>query len=188
MEDCLAAYEKFGSAKLMARGRVGGGPDPRRVGRRRADRTARARDLAEGRAQGEPKFVHYSLHYLGDCALWRGETAKAVQIYAESLRAALDYGNDMEAATEMQGMAFGLLGCGREEDGFRFYAASCARYEELQSTALDEVAFWVGFRERYLLPARERLGVALAQNSEAEGRSMGWQRALAYAFELGAGK
>jgi tetratricopeptide (TPR) repeat protein len=188
MEDCLAAYEKFGSAKLITRGRVAVGQILVALGDvERTEPLARA-TLAEGRAQGEPKFVHYSLHYLGDCALWRGETAKAVQIYAESLRAALDYGNDMEAATEMQGMAFGLLGCGREEDGFRFYAASCARYEELQSTALDEVAFWVGFRERYLLPARERLGVALAQNSEAEGRSMGWQRALAYAFELGADK
>jgi hypothetical protein len=61
------------------------------------------------------------------------------------------------------------------------------RYEELQTTALDEVAFWVGFRERYLPPARERLGAALAERAEAEGRSMGWQRALAYTFEI-AGK
>jgi hypothetical protein len=97
-----------------------------------------------------------------------------------------DYGNEMEAATEMQGMAMGLLAYGREE-GFRLYCASCARFEELQTTALDEVTFWVGFRNRYLPPARERLGPALAAKAEAEGRSMGWQRALAYAFEL-AGK
>jgi len=158
MEDCLAAYEKFGSAKLITRGRVAVGQILAALGDvERTEPLARA-TLAEGRAQGEPKFVHYSLHYLGDCALWRGEARTAVQIYGESLRAALDYGNEMEAATEMQGMAFGLLGCAREEEGFRLYAASCARYEELQTTALDEVAFWVGFRDRYLPPARERLG------------------------------
>src|SRR5207248_2248671 len=75
--------------------------------------------LAEGRAQGEPKFVHFSLHYLADCALWRGDAKNAVQLYGDSLRAALDYGNEMEAATEVQGMAMGLMGSGREVEGFR---------------------------------------------------------------------
>jgi hypothetical protein len=126
MEDCLAAYEKFGSAKLITRGRVAVGQILAALGDvERTEPLART-TLAEGRAQGEPKFVHYSLHYLGDCALWRGEARTAVQIYGESLRAALDYGNEMEAATEMQGMAFGLLGCARDEEGFRLYAASCA--------------------------------------------------------------
>ena len=119
--------------------------------------------LAEGREQGEPKFVHFSLHYLADCALWRGDAAKAVQLYGESLRAALDYGNEMEAATELQGMAMGLMGSGNEEEGFRFYGASMARFEELQTTMIDEVAFWVKFRERYLPPAREGIGAAMAE-------------------------
>ena len=141
--------------------------------------------LAEGRAQGEPKFVHFSLHYLADCALWRGDAKNAVQLYGESLRAALDYGNEMEAATEMQGMAMGLMGSGREEEGFRLYGASNARFAELQTTMLDEVAFWVKFRERYLPPARERIGPA-ADKAEAEGRSMAWKRALGYAFDAAA--
>src|SRR5207253_4451343 len=84
--------------------------------------------LAEGRAQGEPKFVHFSLHYLADCALWRGNAKNAVQLYSESLRAALDYGNAMEAATEMQGIAMGLMGSGVAEEGFRLYGRSCARF------------------------------------------------------------
>ena len=140
--------------------------------------------LAEGRAQGEPKFVHFSLHYLADCALWRGDAENAVQLYGESLRAALDYGNEMETATEMQGMAMGLMGSGREEEGCCLYGASTARLEELETTMLDEVAFWVKFRERYLPPARERLGTAVAEEAEQKGRALGWERALAYALEF----
>src|SRR5439155_830550 len=132
--------------------------------------------------QGEPKFVHFSLHYLADCALWRGDAKNAVQLYGESLRAALDYGNEMEAATEMQGMAMGLMGSERQEEGFRLYGASCARLTELHTTMIDEVAFWVKFRERYLPPARERIGAVAADKAEKEGRAMGWQKALACAF------
>jgi len=142
--------------------------------------------LAEGRAQGEPKFVHFSLHYLADCALWRGDAKNAVQLYGESLRAALDYGNEMEAATEMQGMAMGLMGSERQEEGFRLYGASCARLTELHTTMIDEVAFWVKFRERYLPPARERIGAVAADKAEKEGRAMGWQKALACAFAVAA--
>src|SRR5207244_8544415 len=105
----------------------------------------------------------------------------AVQLYGESLRAALDYGNEMEAATEVQGMAMGLMGSGRAAAGFRLYGASCARFTELQPTRVDEVAFWVKFRERYLPPARERIGAAAAETAEKEGRSLGWEQALAYA-------
>ena len=140
--------------------------------------------LAEGRAQNEPKFIHYSLHYLGDCALWRGEPEKAVRIYGDSLRVALDYGNQMEASIEMQGIAMSLAGSGKEEEALRLYGACCARNKELQTTAIDEVAFWVELRKRYLAPARERVGATAAERAEAEGRSMGWAQAVAHALEL----
>src|SRR5438552_19212410 len=145
---------------------------------------SRAKHWQKGGRRGEPKFVHFSFHYLADCALWRGDAKNAVQLYGESLRAALDYGNEMEAATEMQGMAMGLMGSGRAEEGFRLYGVSCARFTELQTTMVDEVEFWVKFRERYLPPARERIGAAAAEKAEKEGRSMGWEQALAYAFQL----
>jgi predicted ATPase/class 3 adenylate cyclase len=182
MEDCVASYRKLGSAKLITRGRVAVGQMLAALGNvERTEQLARE-TLAEGRAQGEPKFVHFSLHYLADCALWRGDAKNAVQLYGESLRAALDYGNEMEAATEMQGMAMGLMASEREEQGFRLYGASCTRLTELHTTMIDEVAFWVKFRERYLPPARERIGGAAAVKAEQEGYAMGWQKALAYAF------
>ena len=184
MEDCLESYRKLGSAKLITRGRIAVGQMLVALGDVGRTEPLARETLVEGRAQGEPKFVHFSLHYLGDCALWRGEACKAVQIYGESLRAALDYGNEMEAATEMQGIAMGLAGSGREEEALRLYGASCARCLELQTTALDEIAFWVELRSRYIPPARERLGAAAAERVEEEGRTIGWERAVAYAFEL----
>src|SRR6266487_1000577 len=186
MEDCVVSYRKLGSAKLITRGRVAVGQMLAALGEvERTEQLARE-TLAEGRAQGEPKFVHFSLHYLADCALWRGDAKSAVQLYGESLRAALDYGNEMEAATEMQGMAMGLMGSEREEEGFHLYGASCARFAELHTTMVDEVAFWVKFRERYLPPAREQIGAVAADKAQQEGRAMGWQKALAYAFAAAA--
>ncbi|PYI77960.1 MAG: hypothetical protein DMF04_04875 [Verrucomicrobia bacterium] len=186
MEDCVESYGKLGSAKLITRGRVAVGQIFAALGDVERTEALARETLAEGRAQGEPKFVHYSLHYLADCALWRGNAENAVRLYGQSLRAALDYGNEMEAATEMQGMAMGLMGSESDEEGLRLYGASNARFAELQTTMVDEVAFWVGFRERYVTPARERMGAA-ARKAEEEGRSMSWKQALAYAFEL-AGK
>jgi len=184
MEDCLESYRKLGSAKLITRGRIAVGQMLAALGDVERTEPLARETLAEGRAQGEPKFIHYSLHYLGDCALWRGDAKNAVQLYGESLRAALDYGNEMEAATEMQGMAMGLMGSGREEEGFSLYGASNARFAELQTTMVDEVAFWLEFRQRYLPPARERIGAAAADQAEESGCKMGWKRALAYAFDL----
>src|SRR5438094_5747869 len=184
MEDCLEQYRKFGSAKLITRGRVNVGQMLGALGDVARTEPLARETLAEGRAQNEPKFIHYSLHYLGDCALWRGEPEKAVPIYCDSLRAALDYGNQMEASTEMQGIAMGLAGSGKEQEALRLYGASCARNKELQTTATDEIAFWLELRKRYLVPARERVGATAAERAEAEGRSMGWAQAVAHALEL----
>jgi len=184
MEDCVESYRKLGSAKLITRGRVAVGQMLAALGDVELTERLARETLAEGRAQGEPKFVHYSLHYLADCALWRGDANKAVRLYAESLRAALDYGNEMEAATEMQGMAMGLMGSGREEEGLRLYGASCERLEELQTTMIDDVAFWLKFRERYLLPARQRIGPAASDEAEKKGYELGWEKAVMLAFDL----
>ena len=184
MEDCLESYRKFGSAKLITRGRVAVGQILVALGDCERTEPLAMETLAEGRVHAEPKFIHYSLHYLGDCALWRGKTREAVEWYSQSLRAALDYGNEMEAATEMQGMAFSLLGLGREREGFMLYGASMARWEELHTTMNVQIAFWIGFRDRYMPPARDRIGGERAEQAEREGAAMGWQKALAYAFEI----
>ena len=78
----------------------------------------------------------------------------------------------------------GLAGSGKEQEALRLYGASCARNKELQTTATDEIAFWLELRKRYLVPARERVGATAAERAEAEGRSMGWVEAVAHALDL----
>src|SRR6266487_4795329 len=148
MEECVDLYRELGSEKLVTRGRVAVGQMLAALGDVERTETLARKTLAEGRTQGEPKIIHYSLHYLADCELWRGDPQKAVSLYANSLRAALDYGNEMEAACEMQGIAMALAGSGREEEGLRLYGATCAQLERLQTTMLDEIAFWVNFKEQ----------------------------------------
>jgi tetratricopeptide (TPR) repeat protein len=186
MENCVELYRKIGSAKLITRGRVAVGQILVALGDVERTEPLARETLAQGRAQSEPKFIHYSLHYIADCALWRGDPTAAVRIYGQSLRAALDYDNDAEAAVEMQGMAMGLAGSGREKEGFQLLGATRARMEELQSTLSDEIAFWVHFKQRYLTPARDRIGAEAADKADQQGRTMGWKRAIAYAFELAA--
>jgi hypothetical protein len=82
------------------------------------------------------------------------------------------------------GTAMGLAGSGREEEALRLYGASCACNKELQTTATDEIAFWLQLRERYLTPARERVGAAAAERAETEGRAMGWTQAVTRALQL----
>ena len=186
MEECVELYQQLGSKKLVTRGRVAVGQMLAALGDVERTEPLARETLEEGRSLGEPKFVHYSLHYLGDCALWRSDAKQAVHIYADSLRAALDYGNEMEAATEMQGMAMGLAASDREIEAFRLFGATSAVLEELGTTVLDEIAFWVQLRQRYFDPARERIGGAVADEAMRQGRAMGWKRAIEYAFELAA--
>ena len=159
MEDCVESYRKLGSAKLITRGRVAVGQMLVALGDVEAHRTARDgkhwRRVAR-RMNRSLSITHFIISRTVPC----GGATPGVrwQLYGESLRAALDYGNEMEAAMEMQGMAMGLMGSGREDEGLRLYGASNARFAELQTTFADEVLFWMNFRERYVPPARETNG------------------------------
>jgi hypothetical protein len=59
MEDCLAQYRKFGSEKLVTRGRVNVGQVLVALGDVERTEPLARETLEEGRAQGEPKFIHY---------------------------------------------------------------------------------------------------------------------------------
>src|SRR5438874_7229157 len=79
------------------------------------------------------------------------------------------------------GIAMALAGSGHEEEGLRLYGATCAQLERLQTTMLDEIAFWVNFKEQYLESARKRIGTAAAKKAHEKGCAMDWQDALAFA-------
>ncbi len=61
------------------------------------------------------------------------------------------------------------MGSAREAEGLRLYGAASARVAELQTTMADEVTFWMNFRERYVPPARKRIGATPSERQKESG-------------------
>ena len=140
--------------------------------------------LNTARELGILRDIHYALHFLGDCGLWRGDGVEAARWYRESLPAALAYGNVAEAAVELVVLAMALGAQGHAESAVRLFGAASAK--------LDEVHFDISgiemariFTERFIVPARAELG-ARAGVVETEGRSLSWDAAVASALDTSA--
>ena len=139
---------------------------------------AMSRDLLE-MAGGDPRSVHYGFHFLADCALIRGDTDEAEERYRESLRAALPLGDVIETSFEVEGVAMAAAGNGDPERALHLAGAVEALRESLGVSI--SIAFWDGFRERYLGPARDQLGTE-ADAVWAEGRALAFDDAVELAL------
>ena len=179
----VACMERVGDRRLLNRVTVALGQALVALGDVEAIEALAHRTLAIGRELGAPRDVHYSLHYLGDSALYRGDGVVAASWYRQSMAAALAYGNVAEAAVEMEGFAMALAASDRPAECLRLAAAARSREDAFGFDGTG-VAFWARFRERYLGGARETVGPS-ADSIEAEGRAMGWQAALAMVSSLG---
>jgi hypothetical protein len=147
-----------------------------------AEPIARA-GLAVATRCDEIRDVHNAHHFLADCALIRGDLATARERYAESLRAALRYGDRLESCYEVEGVAMALAGQGRDERALRLAAAAAAEREALGATQSDR--FWGELKRRYLDAAAERLADGAAA-ARAAGRALGFEGAVAEALDPGA--
>ena len=137
-----------------------------------------SRELLE-RAGDDPRTAHFAYHFLADCALIRGDPQEAEERYRESLRAALPLGDVVETSFEVQGVAMSAAARGDLERGLRLAAAVEALWESL-GTSLH-IEFWDALLERYLGPARVRLGER-ADLVWAEGRKLAFDDAVALAL------
>jgi predicted ATPase/class 3 adenylate cyclase len=139
---------------------------------------AMSRELLE-MAAGDPRTEHYAFHFLADCALIRGNTEEAESRYRESLRAALPLGDVIETGFEVEGVAMAAAGNGDAERALRLAGAVEVLHESLGVSI--SIAFWDGFRDRYLGPAREQLGAG-ADEVWAEGRALTFDEAIELAL------
>ena len=137
-----------------------------------------SRDLLE-QAGDDPRTEHFAYHFLADCALIRGDTVEAERRYRQSLGAALPLGDVIETSFEVQGVAMAVAGNGDVERGLRLAASVEALWESL-GIAIS-IPFWDALLERYLGPARERLG-ADAATIWAEGRALAFDDAVGLAL------
>ena len=137
-----------------------------------------SRDLLE-RAGDDPRTEHFAYHFLADCALIRGDTVEAEQRYRQSLQSALPLGDVIETSFEVQGVAMAVAGNGKAERGLRLAASVEALRESLGISI--SIPFWDALLERYLGPARGRLG-AEAPAIWAEGRALAFDDAVELAL------
>ena len=138
--------------------------------------------LEIARKYDEPRDIHSALHYLADCALIRGDVNKAVTNYRESLRAAMKYGDRIEIAFEIEGVAMSLAGMGRDSKALRLAAAVTAA-KDFQGLNLT-IAFWSELKKRYLDSAEMRIGSDQAAKLKQEGAKMSLESALNMALDM----
>jgi predicted ATPase/class 3 adenylate cyclase len=133
-----------------------------------------SRELLE-MANGDPRSEHLAFHFLADCALIRGNADEAGKRYRESLQAALPLGDVIETSFEVQGVAMAAAGAGDAHRALLLAGSVEALWESLGTSI--SIAFWDALLERYLGPARERLG-ANADAVWEEGRGMAFDDAV----------
>ena len=176
MEESVACMRRIGDRRLMNHATVALAQVLVAVGDVATVEPMATESLAVARELGASRDIHYSLHYLGDCALMRGDGNVALGWYRQSLEAALAYGNVAEAALEMEGLAMALAEQGRHEAAVRLGAAATARMAELHFDT-SGVPFWNALRQKTLGHARDEIDEREVSALDAEGRSMGWDAA-----------
>ncbi|MFC1499813.1 protein kinase [Candidatus Zixiibacteriota bacterium] len=125
----------------------------------------------------------FARHYHADCPMLREEYPEARIRYGVAMKAALEVGNIVQAATEMQGMAMAYAGESRYQKAIRLDGAVLATYEEYDVT-YPYMEFWHGTHKKTVGHAREQVGEEEAAALEAEGRAMGLEKAMEYAFDF----
>ena len=178
-EEGLATFERLGDAPMVNRAKLAVAQVL--VGLHELDRTlAIVRDvLPSAIEQRNARDIHFALHFRADCALIAGDATSAEVLYADSLRAAIDAGDTSEMCFEMEGIALALAGQGRDRKAMVLVGALKAERERI---GVDfHVRFWDALIDRFLRPARERVGPEAAA-AEREGRAMGFRAGIDYAL------
>ncbi|HEX5032222.1 MAG TPA: protein kinase [Candidatus Eisenbacteria bacterium] len=178
-EEGLATFERLGDAPMVNRAKLAvaqvlvGIPDLDRA-------LALVREvLPSAIEQRNARDIHFALHFQADCALIAGDAHNAEVFYADSLRAAIDAGDPSEMCFEIEGIAMALAGQGRDRKAMVLVGALKAERERL---GVDfHVRFWDALIDRFLTPARERMGQDAAA-AEREGRAMSFRAAIDYAL------
>ncbi len=140
---------------------------------------ALAHELLE-RGEDDVRTRHFAIHFLADCSLLRGECAEAEERYRESLRAALELGDVIEASAEVQGVAMAKAGQGDSARALELAASVEALWHSLGTDL--HVAFWERLLERYLGHARTALGPD-AEAAHTRGLELPFDDAVALALQ-----
>jgi predicted ATPase len=139
--------------------------------------------LQEAKKKGTSWDITGNRHMYADVALQKGNFRLSEKRYIEAAESALGYQITLQLVIEMQGIAMSVAGQGRHEKGLRLFGASMAKFEEL-GAQMVQLDFWITCINRTIGKAMETVGAEKAQSLNLEGRQMGFERAIEYAFDV----
>lgn len=140
-------------------------------------------NLEEAIRLGNNFDIIIARHVYADIPLIKGDYELAEQRYKEATKSALELGAVLQADIELQGMAMSVAGQGRHEKGLRLFGATMAKFEEI-GAELVSIEFWMICINRTIGKSIEILGPEKAQALDLEGRQMGFDEALEYAYNV----
>jgi predicted ATPase/DNA-binding SARP family transcriptional activator len=148
--------------------------------RRPDEAESRAHELLEQSRGSFPVEEMFARHYLGDCALLRGEHGRAEDRYREALEHAWRLGYTNQVENELLGVSMCLAGEGHAGEALRLAAAVTASRNV--EDVVPAIPWWIEFQERYFAEARAQLGEQAAAFAWEEGSAMGLARAVELAL------
>jgi tetratricopeptide (TPR) repeat protein len=134
--------------------------------------------------QKQSDMILRTRRFLGDCALGRNDYDKAEKAYGLALETALKYGNVLDAAFELQGMAFAVSGQSRWCKAIRLDAAAREKARILGTSTYGLIKHYDDKYDIFIEKARENLGEKLIGEYMEEGVKMGFENAVGYALDF----
>ncbi|MCK5461624.1 MAG: hypothetical protein KAI95_01365, partial [Bacteroidales bacterium] len=124
--------------------------------------------------QKQSDLIIRARRFLGDCAIGEERYKEAEKGYGLALETALKYGNILDAAVELQCVAFSVSGQSRWAKSIRLDAAACEKLRILGVNLYGLIKFYDDLIDTYIGRAREKLGEERTRKYEEEGKTMGF--------------
>ncbi len=134
--------------------------------------------------QKQSDLIIRARRFLGDCDLGEENYQEAERRYGLALETALKYGNVLDAAFELQGIAFSVSGQARWAKAIRLDAAAREKSRMLGVNMYGLIKFYDVMIDSYIGEARKKLGEELTRKYEEEGKKMGFEAAIEYSLDF----
>ena len=140
------------------------------------------KNLQEAKLLGDHYHITDVLHLQAYVRFRKGNYIGSEESYIKAAQSSMQGGEGMELGVLLHGIALSVSGQGRHEKGLRLYGASEAKLTILgaEIPSVESVAIDL---EKTIDKSRKILGPDVADRLDQEGRNMGFQKALQYAFE-----
>ena len=134
------------------------------------------------REHGYETNLNYAFGNLGWASQLQGDHERARTFFQKSLMVCKELGDKMIASDSLEGMACLCAAEGEAERAARLFGASQALDEAVGAVAFELTPEEDAWREPHRVTARSQLGEAAWGNVLAQGRAMGLEEAIEYAF------